>query len=136
MLSSPSNRKVEISRRLPIGVEVINHGESLSSGVHARVWAPACQSVDLVVEDGETYALEPDGNGYFAGTVGSIGTGTRYRFKTDGGDSFPDPASRYQPDGPHGPSEVVDHRAFEWSDQDWPGVAIDGQVIYELHMGT
>jgi maltooligosyltrehalose trehalohydrolase len=100
------------------------------------VRAPACKTIDLVVEDGETFALEPDGNGYFAGTVASIGTGARYRLKTDTGEALPDPASRFQPDGPHGPSEVVDPHAFEWSDQDWPGIAIDGQVIYELHIGT
>jgi maltooligosyltrehalose trehalohydrolase len=136
MLSSPSNRKVEMSRRLPVGVEVVPRSESADSGVHARVWAPACKTVDLVVEGGGTFALEPDGNGYFAGHVASIGTGARYRFKTDGGESFPDPVSRFQPEGPHGPSEVVDHRTFEWSDRDWRGVSIDGQVIYELHIGT
>lgn len=136
MLSSPSKRKVEISRRLPIGVEFIDQSESVKPVVHARVWAPACKSIDLVVEGGETFALEPDGNGYFAAAVDSIGTGARYRFKTDGGDSFPDPASKFQPDGPHGPSEIIDSRAFEWSDRDWRGVSIDGQVIYELHVGT
>lgn len=136
MLSSPSNRNIELSRRLPVGVEVISRSDSVSTGVHARVWAPACKTIDFVVDDGQTFALEPDGTGYFAGTVASIGTGARYRFKTDGGDSFPDPASRYQPEGPHGPSEVVDPDSFEWSDQDWRGVAIDGQVIYEMHVGT
>src|ERR1700759_2353955 len=123
MLSSPSKRKVEISRRLPIGVELIDQSESVKPVVHARVWAPACKSIDLVVEGGETFALEPDGNGYFAAAVDSIGTGARYRFKTDGGNSFPDPASRFQPDGPHGPSEIVDPGAFEWSDRDWRGLS-------------
>lgn len=136
MLSSPSNRKLEFSRRLPVGVEVIDRNESVKSGVHARIWAPACTSIDFVVEGGETFALESEGNGYFAGAVPSIGTGTRYRFKTDGGESFPDPASRFQPEGPHGPSEVIDPSSFEWSDQNWSGVSIDGQVIYELHIGT
>lgn len=136
MVSSPSNRKLEFSRRLPVGVEVIDRNEPVESGVHARIWAPACQSIDFVVEGGETYALQPDGTGYFAGALPSIGTGTRYRFKTDGGDSFPDPVSRFQPEGPHGSSEVVDPSSFEWSDGNWGGVSIDGQVIYELHIGT
>jgi maltooligosyltrehalose trehalohydrolase len=136
MLSSPSNRKLEFSRRLPVGVEVIDRNESVKSGVHARIWAPACTSIDFVVEGGETFALEPEGNGYFAGAVPSIGTGTQYRFKTDGGESFPDPVSRFQPEGPHGPSEVIDPSSFEWSDQNWGGVSIDGQVIYEVHIGT
>jgi maltooligosyltrehalose trehalohydrolase len=136
MAPSPSNRKLDISRRLPVGVEVVNHIQSADRMVHARVWAPACKSVDLVVEGGETFALEQEPNGYFAGLAKGVTTGTRYRFRLDGGDALPDPASRYQPEGPHGPSEVVDPQHFEWSDTDWRGVSIEGQVLYELHVGT
>ena len=50
--------------------------------------------------------------------------------------SFPDPASRFQPEGPHGPSQVVDPNAFEWSDKNWQGVTRQGQVVYEMHIGT
>jgi maltooligosyltrehalose trehalohydrolase len=62
--------------------------------------------------------------------------GDRYRFRLDGGDAFPDPASRFQPEGPHGPSQLVDPGAYPWSDRDWRGAAVDGAVIYELHIGT
>jgi maltooligosyltrehalose trehalohydrolase len=64
------------------------------------------------------------------------GPGALYRFLLDGAGPFPDPASRFQPHGPDGPSEVIDPAAFEWSDRDWPGIELPGQVLYELHVGT
>jgi len=74
--------------------------------------------------------------GYFDAMVAQAATGTRYRFRLSAGDSFPDPCSRYQPDGPHGPSQVVDPSTFPWRDSRWPGVNITGQIIYEMHIGT
>ena len=62
--------------------------------------------------------------------------GTPYGFSLDGGDPRPDPRSRRQPDGPHGPSAVFDPTAFSWSDAQWTGVELAGSVIYELHVGT
>jgi maltooligosyltrehalose trehalohydrolase len=62
--------------------------------------------------------------------------GDSYRFRLDGQKSCPDPASRFQPEGPHGPSVIVDPRRFAWRDHSWPGVRMPGQVIYELHVGT
>src|SRR5262249_44565849 len=63
--------------------------------------------------------------------------GSLYRFRLDGETNlYPDPASRFQPDGPHGPSQVIDPAAFRWSDQRWGGVALEGQVVYEMHIGT
>ena len=59
-----------------------------------------------------------------------------YRFRLDGENSYPDPASRFQPEGPHGPSQIVDPAAFGWTDRDWCGIHIEGQVIYEMHVGT
>jgi maltooligosyltrehalose trehalohydrolase len=126
-------------RRYPIGVEIVHEADG-SAPVHARVWAPGRRSVELVIEDDSTRAsdspLAPEGNGYFSGYTANATVGTRYRLRLDGGDALPDPASRFQPDGPHGPSMVVDPTRFEWSDRHWPGVSIDGQVIYELHVGT
>jgi maltooligosyltrehalose trehalohydrolase len=126
-------------RRYPIGVEVVNEVDG-SAPVHARVWAPGRQSVELVFEDDPTgdsdSPLTSEGSGYFSGYTANAAMGTRYRFRLDGGDAFPDPASRFQPDGPHGPSMVVDPARFEWTDRDWGGVSIEGQVIYELHIGT
>jgi maltooligosyltrehalose trehalohydrolase len=123
-------------RRLPIGVEL-----NPSGGAHARVWAPRRRSVELVTYDAKgalTSAAElaRDDAGYFSGDVDGVEAGTLYRFRLDGKDAFPDPASRHQPEGPHGPSRVIDPATFRWSDSSWQGVAIDGQVISEIHVGT
>ena len=121
------------TRRLPSGAEV---GEG---GVHFRVWAPLCRRVEVVLETGPSQVsteLEAEPGGYFAGLVAGAKAGDRYRYRLEGGDALPDPASRFQPEGPHGPSEVVDSAAFAWSDTDWKGVSLPGQVIYELHIGT
>jgi maltooligosyltrehalose trehalohydrolase len=112
------------------------------SGVHFRVWAPIRKTVDVLIEGGESVRLEAEGSGYFSGLVASAHdgsrsrAGSRYRYRLDGGEAFPDPASRFQPEGPHGPSEVVDPAAFKWTDQQWRGVTLPGQVIYEMHIGT
>ncbi len=76
------------------------------------------------------------GGGYFSGLAAAAKAGDLYRFRLDGGDAFPDPASRFQPEGPHGPSRVVDPAAYRWHDADWRGPVRQGQVIYELHAGT
>lgn len=79
--------------------------------------------------------LEQAGGGYFLGTH-PVTVGTRYRFCLEGGDFLPDPCSRFQPEGPHGPSQVVDPSSFRWTDQAWRGLGPRGQVLYELHVGT
>jgi len=106
------------------------------------VWAPDRKVVHLLLEDRSgtvqtEHLLEREGRGYFSGYVAPAGVGGRYRFRLDGGAAgFPDPASRFQPDGPHGPSEIVDPSRFVWSDGGWRGVSIHRQVLYELHVGT
>jgi maltooligosyltrehalose trehalohydrolase len=126
-------------RRYPIGVEVVSEADG-AHGVHARVWAPMASKVELVIEDDRGYAgdsaLVAEAHGYYSGFVPNAEAGARYRFRIDGGDSYPDPASRYQPDGPSGASVVVDSGAFQWTDADWRGVSIEGQVICEIHIGT
>ena len=129
------------SRRLPIGAEIIP-----GNGTHFRVWAPLRKKVEVVIEDGvlnrdhrgsAAVELAPEENGYFSGSVPAAVAGTLYRYRLDGGpDLFPDPASRYQPQGPHGPSQVIDPATFSWSDRDWRGMSIEGQVLYEMHIGT
>jgi maltooligosyltrehalose trehalohydrolase len=82
-------------------------------------------------------ALEPEGGGYFSGLVAEASAGTLYRYRLDGGaELYADPASRFQPDGPYGPSQVIDPNAFQWHDHNWRGVPLEGQVLYELHLGT
>src|SRR5206468_1916070 len=74
--------------------------------------------------------LVAEGNGYFMGLTPGARAGVRYRFRLDGEEYlYPDPASRFQPEGPHGPSEVIDPRSFTWSDRDWPGLGPDGNYL-------
>ncbi|MPZ77468.1 MAG: malto-oligosyltrehalose trehalohydrolase [Deltaproteobacteria bacterium] len=124
------------TRRYPIGAE-----PAAGSGTHFRVWTPPTTRVEVVIgcddrlEPGK--ALERDADGYFSGWVAGCKPGDLYRFRLDGADQLlPDPASRYQPEGPLGPSMIIDPSQFNWRDAQWPGVRLDGQVIYELHIGT
>jgi maltooligosyltrehalose trehalohydrolase len=128
----------KIERRYPIGAELISEGR-----VNFRVWAPKARKLEVAIEGSrgakapprfEELAREP--NGYFAGSV-AIEAGTLYRFRLNGeGNLYPDPASRFQPEGPHGPSCVVDPAQFKWTDQAWKGIEMPGQIIYEMHIGT
>ncbi|TMQ09374.1 MAG: malto-oligosyltrehalose trehalohydrolase [Deltaproteobacteria bacterium] len=120
-------------RRLPIGAEVADRG------IHVRVWAPDHARVTLVIESARPreLVLDREPGGYHAGFVPDLGAGARYRFRLGASDALhADPASRYQPDGPHGPSEVVDPSAFPWSDAAWRGIPPERHVLYELHLGT
>jgi maltooligosyltrehalose trehalohydrolase len=123
-------------RRLPVGAEMVPGG-----GVNFRVWAPRRLRVEVVFEggpDGVAPALlTPEADGYFSGHVVDAVAGLRYRYRLDADETrYPDPASRFQPNGPHGPSEVIDSSDFHWTDGAWPGVSLPGQVIYEMHVGT
>lgn len=108
-------------------------------GTRFSVWAPEAAAVDLLLGDGpgaRTIPLGRRADGVFAATVPGARAGTRYRFRMAGGEAWPDPASRFQPDGVHGASEVVDPREFRWSDAGWGGVPLGSLVLYELHVGT
>lgn len=111
-----------------------------TKGVDFRVWAPAVGDVAVVLEqDGqavETRPLTPAGDGVFTLRWPDLRAGTHYRYRLGGGGPFPDPASRSQPQGVHGPSAVVDPSAFAWSDHAWTGLPLESLVIYELHVGT
>ncbi|MGE5503787.1 MAG: alpha-amylase family glycosyl hydrolase, partial [Actinomycetota bacterium] len=117
-------------RRLPVGAEPV------AGGVDFRVWAPLAKAVAVAVDGGSDTELPAEGGGWFGGVVADMAAGQRYRFRLDDRGPFPDPASRFQPEGPHGPSQVVDPGAYTWHDGDWGGAGIDGQVLYELHVGT
>ena len=115
-----SDAERPLRRRLPIGAECLRSG-----GVHFRVWAPRAQGVTVVLgaggDEGGT-ALSAETSGYFSGFVPEAAEGTLYRFRLDKSGPYPDPASRFQPEGPHGPSEVIDASRFVWTDQAWRGV--------------
>ena len=101
-----------------------------------RVWAPTARDVSVeLVEGNRQIQLVKTDDGMFAGEAPSCGAGSRYFYRIDDGDPRPDPASRFQPEGVHGPSQVVDVD-FQWSDEDWKGVARHDLIVYELHIGT
>lgn len=154
-MTTLTQEKHAFSRIMPIGpqlwgaaptTKVRQSGEASATalnqqGAHFRVWAPKRSSVDVaLMQSGDRASrfipLGNEDNGYFSGCVDEAQAGSLYKYRLDGGDTFPDPASNYQPQGPHGPSQVVDHRSFRWTDAHWPGLSIRGQVIYELHIGT
>ncbi|HEV2806086.1 MAG TPA: malto-oligosyltrehalose trehalohydrolase [Chthoniobacterales bacterium] len=130
--------ELQSKRRYPIGAELIGDGRA-----HFRVWAPKAKRLEVAIEGSrpaeaaprfEELTREPDG--YFAGST-LAEAGTLYRFRLNGeGDLYPDPASRFQPEGPHGPSCVVDPRAFQWTDGRWKGTGLAGHIMYEMHIGT
>jgi maltooligosyltrehalose trehalohydrolase len=101
------------------------------------LWAPLLDqvAVKLVAPTEKLLDMKPSEHGYWQVTAEDIQPGTRY-FYDLGESDRPDPASQFQPEGVHGPSEVVDHRAFNWTDQNWSGIPLDEMVIYELHVGT
>ncbi|HZZ76879.1 MAG TPA: malto-oligosyltrehalose trehalohydrolase [Gemmataceae bacterium] len=122
------------SRRYAIGAERNKDGST-----HFRLWAPQSKRVEVVLESGkrDPIPLTAEAGGYFSGRIADVPAGTLYRYRLDGAAKpLPDPASRFQPEGPHGPSQVVDPFAFRWSDASWTGVPADRRVVYEMHVGT
>src|ERR1044071_666688 len=135
-MSAMLTKMSQAKRRYPIGAELIGENQT-----HFRVWAPKARELDVILEDAaETKprfcSLTAEGCGYFSGAA-NAGPGTRYRFRVNGAEKFyPDPASRFQPDGPHGSSCIVDPKKFRWSDSNWSGLKLEGQILYEMHIGT
>src|SRR5882672_5995283 len=116
--------------RMPFGAECLTEG-----GVHFRLWAPKPGRIDLLV-DGSLLPMNRDDSGWFELTTNQAVAGSHYQFVIDGQLRVPDPASRFQPKDVHGPSEVIDSKAFPWIDQGWHGRPWEEAVIYELHAGA
>lgn len=110
------------------------------AGATFRFFAPAATSVTLVLRDNgamRTRTLEPARDGWFSGSDELARSGTHYGFRIDDAEtSVPDPASRFQPDGVHGLSELIDPASFVWPERDWHGRPWNEAVIYELHIGS
>ncbi|HBO70744.1 MAG TPA: malto-oligosyltrehalose trehalohydrolase [Deltaproteobacteria bacterium] len=102
------------------------------------VHAPSAKTVEvrLLTPVEGFFPLERDERGYHRGVVGEAGTGSLYLYRLDGERERPDPASRFQPDGVHGPSCVTDPGAFRWEDREWAGLPLEEVALYELHVGT
>lgn len=118
------------------------NGALYSSKDHSclfSVWAPEKESMQLLITHPfeSRITMVKDYQGYFSYRLEDTLPGCRYLFCPDNGEhTFPDPASDFQPDGVHGPSEVIDHSAFRWSDSEWKGVPFRELIFYELHVGT
>jgi maltooligosyltrehalose trehalohydrolase len=110
-----------------------------SNGVRFRVWAPAARDLTVVIHDGRAageYHAPRDPDAVFDLIVDRAAPGDRYSYRVDGGAPRPDPASRFQPDGVHGPSQVIDPSTFRWTDAHWGGRPPADRIVYELHVGT
>jgi maltooligosyltrehalose trehalohydrolase len=116
-----------------MGADVLENGST-----RFRVWAPRARdvAVEIAGAAGRTSAMSRGDAGMFEANVENAGHGTDYFFVLDGEKKRPDPCSRWQPHGVHGPSRVVAHETFVWSDQDFHGVDLSELVLYELHVGT
>src|ERR1700693_3133 len=121
--------------RLPQGADVVPGG-----GVRFRLWAPNCRHIAVETRNGQEPArsmpLAPAGDGWHECFVPHARAGTRYQYILPDGMRVPDPASRFQPDDAHGPSEVIDPTAYAWSDAAWLGRPWHEAVLYELHVGA
>ena len=102
-----------------------------------QVWAPRAKELELHITfpNDRIIPMQSGERGYFFADVSAVRPGALYFYGLDDGEERPDPASRFQPQGVHGPSQVVEHQ-FPWADQGWPGLALDKYVLYELHVGT
>src|SRR5439155_2983351 len=123
-------------RGTPLGSWLLPDG-----GCRFLVWAPRADRVAVVLERPgrevpEVVPMEPRARGYHVAVAQGVAAGARYRFRLDDEDDLPDPSSRSQTDGVHGPSAVVDPNAFRWTDGGWSGTPLGQFVIYELHVGT
>ncbi len=118
---------------MPFGAEV------LDKGVRFSLWAPEAQTVDLRLDspEGETlHPMESSKGGWHCLVLPQARPGDRYMFRINGNILVPDPASRFQPDDVHGPSEVIDPLSFAWQDGGWMGRPWEETVFYELHVGA
>lgn len=121
------------SASFKLGALPLGHGQT-----RFTVWAKDRARVDVAVESPggpSDLPLKRDSDGYYS-AVHPVPVGARYKYRLDGGEAFADPASRFQPEGPHGPSQVVDSAAFPWTDSKFGGAVLKGQVLYELHVGA
>ena len=99
------------------------------------VWAPLAEKIEVVLDGGKSAIMQAQ-DGYHRVVLEGVRPGSRYKYQLGEGKLRPDPASRYQPDGVHGSSQVFDPGAFAWSDQQWRGIELEDYISYELHVGT
>ena len=123
-------KPIDLERRT-IGVNICAEGD-----VEVCVWAPEADKIELVLTNGNAVALQKTEYGYWEELHSNLKTGDRYKFRIDGNDALPDPASLSQPEGVHGHSEVIDLGHFNWTDNKWKNPVLSDYIIYELHTGA
>jgi malto-oligosyltrehalose trehalohydrolase len=126
--------KTRRQHHMPFGAQFTAAGE-----VRFRLWAPAAQQVDVILyhtRGTQLLAMRSLPGGWFALETGAARAGSLYRYRIDGVRDVADPASRSNPQGVHGPSEVIDPRDFAWDDEGWRAPPWPAAVIYELHVGA
>lgn len=116
---------------MPFGASVRPDGR-----VRFRLWAPACEGIDLVIEGAAAVRMNAVADGWHELVTAQAGVGTRYQFGLPNGMLVPDPASRSQPEDVHAASEVIDPRSFVWTDAGWMPRPWAESVVYELHIGA
>jgi len=119
--------------RPPVGATSI-----AERGWNFTVWAPRHQRLELhlIADSASSRLMQRNSLGYHSVVADDVQAGAKYFYRFGDSQERPDPASRRQPEGVHGPSELIDLRNFEWTDGDWKGVALEDSVFYELHVGT
>lgn len=121
-------------RTYAVGAEVTKTGASF------RLWAPLADKVNLIAgpeTEKVSLPMEKEADGYFSCHIAEWAPGVLYQFQLDDDEKFyPDPASRFQPLGPHGPSQLETSDNFDWTDSQWRGLENTNCVIYEMHIGT
>jgi maltooligosyltrehalose trehalohydrolase len=122
----------------PIRPSMLGATRGPSGSWRFAVWAPLREKVELHLQSERSHIIpmRRDELGYYHASVDEASTGSKYLYRLDGAAERPDPASRFQPDGVHGASQVVDPADFSWSDADWKGLSLEDSVFYELHVGT
>jgi maltooligosyltrehalose trehalohydrolase len=123
----------EMTWRLDLGATIVD-----SRSVFFKVWAPLADelSVRVLKDGGQEIPLKKDARGYYSGKAQNVRAGDDYFYVVNGQTRYPDPASRFQPEGVHGPSRVVRPEEFQWEEGEWKGMPLQDFIIYELHVGT
>ncbi len=129
----PMNAQPSHAWTLDIGARVIS-----PTTVHFKVWAPNAEVVSVTLDTSppRRHPLSPTPQGYWEGTVSDVPANARYAYVLNRNLERPDPASRFQPDGVHGHSMVMDPSAFPWTDHAWKGLPLEQLIMYELHVST
>lgn len=125
-----SEARLHHRHSLPFGAEFSREGTRF------RLWAPNANNATLILHDRSAPLSLQQENGWYAATVADVSAGSRYRYRIDDEIDVPDPASRFNPEGVHGPSEVINPHGFDWQDAEWRGLPWSQAVVYELHVGT